>query len=164
MMRTAMAIEPVALWSWDFSPIAERALLEHPELAANYSNYELELRKFFALIVSYDQPIAMISPRIDCLWHALITFTPLYREFCSRVFGFYVDHVPRTARTQIPEKAIWNFFDRYEYRFGDVPCAWFDGLSVQDTEELRNRRLPSALLWSGWVPHLTAVMTVPQQR
>src|SRR5947209_5556023 len=97
-----------ALWSWDFGPIAERVLIEHPELTENYSKYELELRKFFGLIASRNIPIAMISPRIDCLWHALITFTPLYREFCNRVFGFFVDHVPRTRRTAIPEVAIWN--------------------------------------------------------
>lgn len=151
MASTNLVKEPSALWSCDLSLIAERVLIEHPELAEKYSDYELELRKFFSLIVGA-KPIAMISPRIDCLWHALITFTPLYREFCNRAFGFFVDHVPRTQRTKIPEAAIWNFFDSYREKYGELPSAWFDGLPLQTVEALSNRRILPNLLWSGWVP------------
>jgi len=140
------------LREFDFSPIAERLLIEHPELRSNYADYEDELRNFFELIAASDGPIAMISPRIDLLWHAFITFTPLYRKFCEELFGYYVDHMPRTSANEIPEAAIWNFFDAYHSKFGDLPDCWFDGLPPFAVAELKDRRVPAALLWSGWVP------------
>lgn len=155
MPANAVQVGPRSLWLWDFAPVTERTLMEHPELALHYLTYELELRKFFALIYKFRKPIAMISPRIDCLWHSLITFTPLYRAFCQEVFGYYLDHVPRTATTPISETAVWDFFTQYESTFGDVPKPWFDGLSQTLIEAIRNHHVPKELLWSGWIPDLT---------
>ncbi len=39
------------------------------------------------------QPIQMVES-IDRLWHAFVLNTKLYRAFCDRFFGRYIDHDP----------------------------------------------------------------------
>ena len=40
-----------------------------------------------------EQPVQMVES-IDRLWHAFILHTKLYRSFCDRYFGRYIDHDP----------------------------------------------------------------------
>ncbi len=141
------------IWNYDLAVIGERVREEYPSLRLRYAAYELELRKFFGLLVGQSIPIAMISPRIDAIWHTFLLFTPMYRDFCEQAFGFYVDHLPRTGATPIPEDAIWNFFDAYTNQYGDVCEEWFHDLPLSTIAALRNREMPKNLRWSGWIPN-----------
>jgi hypothetical protein len=63
----------------------------------------LEFKRFLALPVLYpdDSPQSFApSLPLDALWHAFILNTPRYREFCDRVYGRYLDHVPGASRHQ----------------------------------------------------------------
>jgi len=150
-MNRAWASEG-GFWAGIFPPVAERAAEKHPELMERLPEYRTELRKFLDLLKTAKRPIAMISPRIDHLWHELITCTITYREFCDRFAGRYLDHMPRTEWARIPEEAIWTFFNEYDQRHGNLPSCWFDGLSGEVATMLRQRRISPAFRWSGYVP------------
>lgn len=139
-------------WSDVFPRIADRAAEKHPELRADIARYSSEFRKFLQILKRATEPVAMISPRIDHLWHEFITCTAIYRDYCIRFAGRFLDHMPRTAWNPLPEQAIWNFFTAYEAEFGAVAASWFDGVSEQDVLSLNRGEVPTALRWSGYVP------------
>ncbi len=63
----------------------------------------LEFKRFLALPLLYPGPQEFSfvpSLRLDALWHAFILNTPRYREFCERVYGQYLDHVPAKSRKE----------------------------------------------------------------
>lgn len=142
-----------AILDLDLGFVAQRVAEEAGQTPdARSDAYIAELKRFFMLIARADEPLAMISPRIDAFWHAFIQFTPQYRAFCARTFGFYADHLPRTERTPVPLTAIGNFIESYRATFGQLPDLWFDGVSECDAIALRAGTAPAGYRWSGWVP------------
>jgi len=137
---------------FDLSFMRERAIHDHPELAANFRYYANELAKFFQLVRRSHLPLAMIGPRVDALWHTFILFTPQYRNFCLTNFGWYVDHQPHSDMTPVPDSAVTNFLDAYGRRFGVLPIWWLDGLSQHAAASLLAGVVPQGHRWSGWVP------------
>ena len=63
----------------------------------------LEFKRFLSLPLLYpgrqEFPFVPSLP-LDALWHAFILNTPRYREFCERVYGQYLDHVPDKSRKE----------------------------------------------------------------
>lgn len=51
------------------------------------------------LFVSYLYPQIRLVPtqEIDCVWHAHLLHTRLYRQDCDRLFGYFIDHEPDSA-------------------------------------------------------------------
>ncbi|HEU5067104.1 MAG TPA: hypothetical protein VFT61_02830 [Sphingomicrobium sp.] len=139
-------------WCETFPRIAVRAAEKYPELAADLATYTAEFRRFMDLLKSAVSPVAMISPRIDHLWHELITCTIIYREYCENCAGRFLDHMPRTEWSRVPEDAVWSFFDGYTARHGELPECWYDGIPLVEATQLRQRRIPPAFRWSGHVP------------
>jgi hypothetical protein len=139
-------------WRNVFPAIAKRAAEKHPELRTCLTAYASEFQKFMGLLKSATAPVAMVSPRIDHLWHEFITCTVLYRNYCARFVGHYLDHMPRTDWNPVPENAVLNFFEAYEATHGAVPPCWFHGLSVEERRSLRSGTLLPAFRWSGYIP------------
>ena len=150
-MTRAAAIES-DFWGNVFPAIAERAAEKHPELRTGLAAYANEFRKFLGLLKDATVPVAMVSPRIDHLWHEFITCTVSYRDYCARFVGHYLDHMPRTDWNPLPESAISNFFEAYVAEYGKLPTCWFDGLSTEEQASLRSGELPPAFRWSGYIP------------
>jgi hypothetical protein len=121
------------------------------ERGVEFAKSSRELERFFILTSLTSEPLAMISPNIDLLWHKFLEFTEIYREFCASRFGYFIDHRPRTAATPVPEGAVRNFYAEYARHFGPVGDVW-------------ERDAPPALVaygrgltdklgearWSGW--------------
>jgi hypothetical protein len=149
---TTIAHSEQSFWETVFPGIAARAVDKHQELKGGLAAYVAEFRKFLGLLHTSSGPVAMVSPRIDHLWHELITCTPIYRDYCSRFAGRYLDHMPRSEWYRLPEEAIWNFFDAYEAAYGCLPECWFDGLTGKEVDLLRQRIMPPAFRWSGYIP------------
>jgi hypothetical protein len=111
-----------------------------------------EFRRFVWLVGQKSGALAMISPKIDRMWHQLILFTDDYRRFCLDTVGFFINHTPETRQNPIPVSAAQNFLTEYESHFGSVPDTWFSGMS----DTLRNyfHRRPLGpkpdVQWSGW--------------
>ncbi|HSR47324.1 MAG TPA: hypothetical protein VLL77_04990 [Anaerolineales bacterium] len=93
----------------------------------------LEFKRYMALVGLGHRGLAMVSPEVDDVWHALILFTRQYADFCQQAFGTFIHHVPRTSRTPLPEDGRANFLAAYEAVFGDPPTAWYP--AVQTAKE-----------------------------
>lgn len=69
----------------------------------------LELKRFLALPLLYpaeSETSFVPSLAVDSLWHAFILNTPRYREFCERVYGKYLDHVPGKSRHETEQRVF----------------------------------------------------------
>jgi hypothetical protein len=140
------------LREFDFRPVRERVMAEHGWDDSTYDRYEGELRRFFCLIGTCDGPLAVISRKVDEIWHQLVLFTPLYREFCQKVFGRFIDHVPRTAYTPIPVAAINNFVNEYMARYGALNPLWLEDVPARWKGSVEKASVGEGLdfQWSGW--------------
>lgn len=111
-----------------------------------------ELDRFFHLTTRTSQPLAMISPNIDKLWHRLIEFTEFYEGFCTSRYGALIHHRSRTPSSPVPDEAVRNFFDQYDRVFGSLPEIWERDAPARIVAFGRRHldHLPAALAWSGW--------------
>lgn len=111
----------------DFNaPYLEEKLLKDNKFKSREEFEEafFEFKKYVALGVLYGPGQSMMSRKIDEVWHQFILFTPQYHEFCNKVVGRYLHHVPNTSYTKISNKATNNFVERYKETFGEIPEIW----------------------------------------
>jgi hypothetical protein len=94
---------------------------------------DLDLRRFLALPLLFPQSKRTFVPRspVDLLWHTFILDTTLYRGFCDRVYGRYLDHVPGAHReghmTENDEEAVRNTVESLNLAFGGYHrSSWTD--------------------------------------
>lgn len=144
-----------SFWATVFPVVAAKAVERNPKLADDIENSTHELRRFLNIARSSDSPLAMISAKIDELWHEFISHTITYRRYCSDFVGRFLDHMPRSEAFPIPESAVGEFVSRYENAYGPLPGIWFSGVDPALAEELRKGRNPEGLRWSGYVPTTT---------
>jgi len=116
------------------------------------SKAEYEFKRFITLVALGNKPMAMISPLIDEVWHQFILFTNEYKEFCERTVGRFINHLPDTPFTPIPEVAGINFLGAYRNHFGALEKIWFSGMRKETLEFYKN---PNPVgkppqRWSGW--------------
>lgn len=118
------------------------------------------LSRFFELTRRTDAPLAMISPKVDLLWHRFIEFTEDYGGFCEQEYGAMIHHRPRTAATPVPDQAVRNFYSAYVAEFGhEIPPIWERGVPAEVVAYGRGKaeRLPSNYRWSGWPGRAAAI-------
>jgi hypothetical protein len=77
------------------------------------SNAILEFKKFVALAGFGIQPLAMIGPKVDDVWHNFLLFTKQYNSFCEQTIGKYINHQPHTEVTPVPHIAFQRFTEGY---------------------------------------------------
>jgi hypothetical protein len=120
---------------FDFTPVIETAIEHHgltrPQAEAAFDG----LLQWLSVIplAPPGQPVQMVES-IDRLWHSFILHTKLYRAFCERHFGRYIDHDPLDRRDAEPKKKAHARFTRdlLLREFGeDVHPAFLD--EVQKT-------------------------------
>jgi len=85
--------------AFDYAAVVDTAV-EHYGLERSEANSCFDgLLQWLSLIpltaakAGSGQPVQMVET-IDKLWHAFILHTKLYRKFCDRFFGRYIDHDP----------------------------------------------------------------------
>lgn len=105
------------------------------------------------LFVCYLYPQIRLVPtqEIDCVWHAHILHTRLYRQDCQRLFGYFIDHEPDSAFAGEAERqnedgafvqtqSLLALFERYfqTETFGESE------LRLDELLELAEQMFPSA--------------------
>ena len=124
--------------SYPFGFLQQRLVEKHSVAEEDARQLILEFRRFMVIARLRGAPLAVPNGAVDQVWHELLLFTKRYRDFCAEAVGEFVDHVPHTSETPVPEAAIQRFVDSYEQLFGKLSADWF-------------RDAPSPLRWSGWV-------------
>lgn len=83
-----------ALREFDLTPVTKR--VEHRKDVPEEKAQELEnkFKRFVKATVEYPEKTISPSPELDEYWHAFILDTVRYHEFCDRVLGRYMHHVP----------------------------------------------------------------------
>ncbi len=136
----------------DLSFIKSR-LIKRGELhETEWSSTEQEFKRFMLLILHGTRALAVMSPKVDKVWHEFVLFTEKYSAFCDAAFGSYIHHRPRTSITPVGADAITRFYESYSMRFGEVPDTWFELLSQEQRTAVMAGQVISldGLDWSGW--------------
>ena len=98
--------------AFDYSPVIMTAMREHPEIQAERAKELLDaLFQWLSVIplASKNEPLQMLEG-VDPLWHAFILNTKMYREFCQRFFGEFLDHDPMDPiNSTLPKKRYARF-------------------------------------------------------
>ncbi len=92
---TGRALHASMLTAFDYSPVLDTAVQHYGLSRAEASSLFDGLLQWLSAIpfARPGQPIQMVEA-IDRLWHAFVLNTKLYRAFCDRFFGRFIDHDP----------------------------------------------------------------------
>lgn len=141
-VQTSTALERYeAMREFDSTPIIQSTERFHPELTENDIRERLDaLLQWFAVIPDAEEGRALqMIESVDVVWHAFILNTGLYKDFCNRFVGIFVDHDPIEAVNQeVPRREYAEytytlltqaFGDRLNKRFADLrellTCCYF---------------------------------------
>ena len=83
-----------------------------------------EFLKFVLLQKKSEKPIAMMSKRVDEVWHQFILFTKEYKDFCEVNLGFFLHHSPGIESNPVSKESEIRFFDLYNEYFGELNDIW----------------------------------------
>ena len=116
------------------APYLEEKLLEDGKFNTpeEYQEAFTEFKKYVALSQIVGKNMAMLSKKVDEVWHQFILFTPQYHKFCKEMRGKYLHHVPKTSISSFTPKYRLNFIDSYKEIFGDIPEIWGLNKSYND--------------------------------
>lgn len=138
--------------AFDFTVLRERYLSVTNDSEDGFSEAVTEFRKFLKLVARTDKALAVLSRRVDDLWHTFIIFTPQYRRFCEETFGEFIDHQPHTTDFKVPEEAILNIREEYEKEFGEIHPSWLREIDEATLAWMEGGPQPAQIgyQWSGW--------------
>jgi hypothetical protein len=128
-MTDEMLQRLIALENFDLhrvtNRIQEKALL--PESWIEEAT--LEFRRFLSLKVLFNEPVGMISPYVDEVWHQTILFTHLYIELGHQIGSGYIHHEPNDGDdASVIDPGIEDggeaFRRMYGDAYGDLPAFW----------------------------------------
>jgi hypothetical protein len=108
-----------ALEREDLSKIEARFAFDRQCSSSLAAAAKKEFLRHFALKHLTREPL---SPNVaaDEFWHTLLLHTKLYREFCQRHFGLFIDHEPSKIN-QEPRASLHARMTLYEECFGKTP-------------------------------------------
>lgn len=122
--------------SYDLSRVRERFRVKSP-YGRFADSLELETKRFLYLTHNCNHKVAP-SSLVDEFWHAMILDTPLYKDYCDKSFGKFIEHVvdiPSNKRVEILNPVYENTLRSYREHFGEP------NVDIWDLPETRS--LPS---------------------
>lgn len=107
--------------TFDLSPVRRR--LERKGVP-HADRLEAEFRRVAALWLAHPGRNIAPSKIVDEFWHEFILDSRRYREFCTSVYGAYLDHVPDDTFS-----GMWDVYEDtlalYRQHFGEPdPVTW----------------------------------------
>ncbi len=120
----------------DYSPVLDTAMRESGLTRDEAASLLDGLLQWLSVIhfARKGQPVQMVGS-IDQLWHAFVLNTKLYRAFCDRFFGRYIDHDPLDRLDEETSKKQYARFTLATLRreFGNEVHPAFVDLTQQVT-------------------------------
>lgn len=149
-----LEIKLTTISNYSFEFLKERLLIEENSLTT-IEEIDVaieEFKKFLSLIAMEIKPLAMISPKVDEVWHQFILFTEKYNDFCEKIMGRFIHHKPNTSIDPVPLIAIDNVINGYKLNFGTIPEIWYEGLDKDSIKYYQGNRenIKPPKKWSGW--------------
>lgn len=81
--------------SFDYSKLLRKVREELPSVTDKYLKDGIEnLKRYYAVRLLDPNKRHGVSVPVDVFWHTHIVFTREYFDFCDKVFGHYIHHVP----------------------------------------------------------------------
>ncbi|MBV9453254.1 MAG: hypothetical protein JOZ19_03915 [Rubrobacter sp.] len=110
---------------FDITPVMERYAEETRLPPEVLEEHQREIKRFLALCAVSPGKYAMRGP-LDELWHTFILFTSLYANFCRRLGGGFIHHLPESPRKATEQRDRTNnsylqFLTDYERVFKEQP-------------------------------------------
>ncbi len=122
--------------AFDYAPVLDTAVRESGLTRDEAASLFDGLLQWLSVIpfARNGQPVQMVGS-IDQLWHAFVLHTKLYRNFCDRFFGRYIDHDPLDRLDEETSKKQYARFTLATLRreFGDDVHPAFVDLTQQVT-------------------------------
>lgn len=86
--------------------------------------HQRELCRYLALCTLYPDEDFPMAGKADAFWHTFLIFTALYRQYCQKLSGAFIDHDPMEGSAKVDDLEKYTRFIRY-YRqcFKEEPCA-----------------------------------------
>jgi hypothetical protein len=115
-----------AIFALDLDPIKLK-LMDKEEgqgwSRAQADHYELEYKRFLALLARFPDEVIAPSSNVDKVWHAHILDTMKYAEDCQNIFGYFLHHFPYFGMRGEEDaanlrRAADNMKQLYEQEFG----------------------------------------------
>lgn len=98
------------IWrDFDLSEVTERFRLKSPS-GSMADELERETRRFLWMSAKNGRALVP-SDLVDEYWHALILNTAMYRQYCERAFGFYIEH--SNGIPDMSQEALHAYLDAY---------------------------------------------------
>jgi hypothetical protein len=111
-----------ALESYDLSPVRATLVKEGTMPASWVDPAILEFRRYLALLTLAETPVFMLSRQVDDVWHACLSHSRLYADFCDKTFGWFVHHEPGMPGDL--GDAWTHFASLYRRLFGEPAPLW----------------------------------------
>lgn len=136
-----------AIFALDLEPIKFK-LMDKKEgygwSRATADRYELEYKRFLALIAKFPDEVIAPNKAVDKFWHGHILDTMKYEQDCYKVFGYFVHHFPYFGmRSEVDAEdlaeAACNMQRLYQREFGvpavkdEAYCGVRTGKPAQDS-------------------------------
>jgi hypothetical protein len=83
-----------------------------------------ELWYYRFLELAHDQgrrPVFAMARDADTVWHAHILSSRRYREYCEKVFGGYLDHIPLQPAPRVARARLQRANAMYLEAYGQTP-------------------------------------------
>ena len=123
------------LESFEAPWLKEKLLMENKFLSSEeFEQVFIEFKKYVFLVAVNKSNLAMMSKKVDQVWHQFILFTKEYQSFCNSILGFFLHHIPRTRFSLIDSESESNFIHLYRETFGPIPKIW----NIQDNKRFQN--------------------------
>lgn len=120
-----------AIFALDLDPIKIKMMDKkegHGWTRVQADHYELEYRRFLALLAKFPDEVIAPNTNVDKFWHGHILDTMKYAEDCDTVFGYFLHHFPyfgmrgEEDEADLANAAV-NMLRLYEQEFGDASKA-----------------------------------------
>ena len=156
-----------AIFNLDLDPIKLKLMGKnegHGWTRSEADRYELEYKRFLALLAKFPDEVIAPNTNVDKFWHGHILDTMKYAEDCQHVFGFFLHHFPYFGMRDEEDaanlaSAAVNMQRLYQQEFGEPRAreSSYWGAVMQEKQEqsawcgaaAKERQQAESTAWCG---------------
>ncbi|MGE0206295.1 MAG: hypothetical protein AB7R69_00430 [Candidatus Babeliales bacterium] len=114
------------IFAYDTTFVMNRYKKEHEEVSnERLKILDLEFKKFAIAGSVSTMPLPMFHKELDDYWHTFILFTHEYKNFCKKLLGKFMHHVPAEKPEPATPEQKENLINLYQELFKQEPNQEF---------------------------------------